>query len=182
MSGRLLYFGIIRPYKNVPALLEVFRTIPEPNLTMAVVGKPLTTALENEVRSTAETDPRVRLDLRFVEDHDLVREVSEAELVVLPYTEMNNSGALLVALSLDRPVLAPASAVNKELQAEVGDQWLMLYEGSLTADIVSESLAHARTGAHGAPDLQGRDWTRVGEAYKAAYIDAMALAGRRTSR
>ncbi len=182
VSGRLLYFGIIRPYKNVPALLEVFRTIPEPNLTMAVVGKPLTTALENEVRSTAETDPRVRLDLRFVEDHDLVREVSEAELVVLPYTEMNNSGALLVALSLDRPVLAPASAVNKELQAEVGDQWLMLYEGSLTADIVSESLAHARTGAHGAPDLQGRDWTRVGEAYKAAYIDAMALAGRRTSR
>lgn len=182
VSGRLLYFGIIRPYKNVPALLGVFQEIPEPELTMSIVGKPLSASLEDEVRAASEADPRVRLELRFVEDRALVREVSEAELVVLPYTEMNNSGALLVALSLNRPVLAPNSPVNKELQSEVGQRWLMLYDGDLTAEILRASLDLVRMGGHGVPDLHGRDWGRVGESYKSAYVRAMAMVRRSASR
>ncbi|MGO2748731.1 MAG: hypothetical protein ACTIA6_01615 [Pseudoclavibacter sp.] len=182
VSGRLLYFGIIRPYKNVPALLGVFQGMPDPALTMSIVGKPLSAGLDEEVRAASEADPRVRLELRFVEDQDLVREVSEAELVVLPYTEMNNSGALLVALSLNRPVLAPNSSVNKELQGEVGERWLMLYDGELTAEILRASLDIVRVGVHGVPDLHGRDWGRVGESYKAVYEQAMAMARRSASR
>ena len=49
------------------------------------------------MEAAAVADPRLTLDLRFVDDETLVREVSEASLVVLPYVEMKNSGALLVA-------------------------------------------------------------------------------------
>ena len=39
--------------------------------------------------------------------------------MVLPYRQMHNSGAVLAALSLDRPVLVPATD-QRGLGAEVG--------------------------------------------------------------
>ncbi len=54
----------------------------------------------------------------------LAREVFESELVVLPFVEMTNSGSMLLALSLDRPVLVPRLPVTEELADEVGPGWV----------------------------------------------------------
>lgn len=169
VRGRILNFGLIRPYKGVERLIDVFRSLPSPDLTLRVVGKP-TAELRTTVEEAIALDARASCLLEFVEDETLVREISEAELVVLPYLEMHNSGALLVALSLGRPVLAPDSPANRAMVEEVGPEWLMTYEGELTPDILGKAVAAVGSRpSSDRPHLSGRDWDRIGELHYAAY-------------
>lgn len=73
---------------------------------------------------------------RYVDDPTLAREVSSAELVVLPYRDMHNSGTLLLALSLARPVLVPRTPNNVAVAAEVGPGWIFMYDGELDAGVI----------------------------------------------
>ena len=87
--------------------------------------------------------PEITAVLEFVSDERLVDEVARAQLVVLPYIEMHNSGTLLVALSVGRPVLVPRGCVNGTISAEVGDGWVVQYEGELTAADLAMGLEAA---------------------------------------
>jgi beta-1,4-mannosyltransferase len=132
------------------------------------------------LETAAALDGRISLNLRFVDDQTLVREVSEASLVVLPYVEMKNSGALIVAASLRRPVLVPTSALNSALAVEFGDSWVRQFDGELTPDVVARALdaAEAELRGNGAPNLAGRDWFTIGTAHLRAYREALVLARR----
>ncbi len=89
-------------------------------------------------------------------DAELVDEVGRAELAILPYHEMHNSGAILVAMSLGRPVLAPRTASNTALSEEVGPGWIIEYDGELTPEIILSALDQVRHGERSTePDLAG---------------------------
>jgi beta-1,4-mannosyltransferase len=172
VAGRLLYFGLIRPYKGVESLIETFSRMPDHNLNLRIVGKPYP-AQGSMVRKACQDDPRISARLEFVDDASLVQEIGQAELVVLPYKEMHNSGALLVALSLGRPVLVPHSTANSLIAEEVGESWLLTYEDKLTEEVLRDALVKARRLApYGTPDLKDRDWNVVGEAHYRAYLRA----------
>lgn len=173
VPGRILYFGLIRPYKGVERLLSVFSSVESADVSLRVVGKP-SHGLGALVTAAADADPRVTCRLEFVPDAVLVREIGQSSLVVLPYLEMHNSGALLVALSLGRPVLAPNTPANAAMVEEVGAAWLLLFDGELTADVLLDALASVSgAGLSGVPDLSGRDWALVGEQHLAAYEGAL---------
>jgi glycosyltransferase involved in cell wall biosynthesis len=177
--GRLAFFGQIRRYKNVDGLLAAFRETTDAGqeLSLRVVGRPTSPGLAAELRTAAASDPRVTLDLGFVEDADLVAEITAAELVVLPYREMHNSGSSLTALSLGRPVLVPDNAANRTLAAEVGAGWVLRYPGELTGDALLGGLARLRTSPPAAPpDLHRRNWDCSGNAHLAAYRRAVSIA------
>jgi len=173
--GRLLYFGLIRPYKGVERLLEVFDSIDAQNeLQLRVVGKP-TQALRELILAACEADSRISARLEFVPDDVLATEIYRAEMVVLPYKEMHNSGAILVALSLGRAVLVPRSETNALLAEEVGPGWVNMYEGELTKHILLEALERCRSSARSElPRLSGRDWDLVGQLHYEAYRRAVA--------
>lgn len=171
VAGRALYFGLIRPYKGVDRLLEAFAAIPDPALSLHIAGKPSDAALEHRVRGLAAADPRVEALLTYVGDQALAREVSEASLVVLPYEEMHNSGAALLALSLNRPVLLPRSPVSVDLAAEVGSGWVQVYEGTLTADRLEQAIAESAHRPELPPALQGRDWATVAALHADAFTE-----------
>ncbi|MBM3716587.1 MAG: GDP-mannose--glycolipid 4-beta-D-mannosyltransferase [Actinobacteria bacterium] len=181
VDGRVLYFGIIRPRKNVEQLIDVFTRRDRPGSHLRIVGSPTPELAE---RITARVDGRddVSARLAFVDDDELVAEVSAATLVVLPYAEMHNSGAALVALSLDRPVLVPRSDANTALAAEVGPGWVRQFDGALDEDDLTTALAAAAEIDPAArPRLEGRDWDEVGRRHRDVYREAMARArgGRR---
>ncbi|MFC7404632.1 glycosyl transferase [Georgenia alba] len=170
VRGRLLQFGRIRPYKGIDRLLEVFRAIPDGEVSLRVVGKPLDQGIADTVRSAAARDARITHRLEFVDDDDLVREVSESELVVLAYTVFHNSGAALLALSLDRPVLLPRSGSSEALAAEAGPGWVHLFDPPLTVNDVRRALESSRApGRSERPDLRSRDWDHVGRLHRDAY-------------
>ncbi|MBO3088786.1 glycosyltransferase [Cellulomonas dongxiuzhuiae] len=174
-SGHLVTIGLLRPYKGVEELLDAFAALPDPDLRLTVAGKP-TPDLAPTIEAAAARDPRICTDLRFVPDATFVEHVTSAELVVLPYRQMTNSGVLLAALSLDRPCLVPASPANAAVAAEVGDGWVLQYDGDVDAAVLADGLHRARTTPRAdRPDLSARDWDTVGAAHVQAYRTALAL-------
>ncbi|GAB3920847.1 hypothetical protein GCM10011575_17280 [Microlunatus endophyticus] len=178
VRGRVVFQGLVRRYKNVPALVEAFRDVADPEASLHVLGKPSTAELDAQIRSAAGDDHRIDLQLGFVEESDLVAEITAAELVVLPYQEMHNSAAVLTALSLDRPVLVPDNEVNRKLAAEVGPGWVHTYAGEISAAAIEEALASVRAGHHAErPDLEARDWDLGGIQHANAYRRAVRSVG-----
>ena len=156
--GRVAFAGLIRPYKNAAALVAAFRGIPDPRSSLVVAGNPDREELAAAVRGAATGDPRISLRLEHLDDGDLVDVVTGAQLVALPYREMHNSGAALLALSLDRPILVPDNEVTAELAAEVGEQWVLRYAGELSTATLREALEQAaRVSPDDRPDLALRE-------------------------
>ncbi|MEI7057883.1 glycosyltransferase [Nocardioides sp. CCNWLW239] len=171
---RALYFGLIKPYKGVEQLLEAVADSPEADLDVRLVGSPTDPDLEAQVRAAVAADPRVSADLSYADDATLAAEIAAAALVVLPYKAMHNSGALLLALSLDTPVLAPDNEVNRRLAEEVGEGWLHLFEDTLTIDDLERALKSVATDPPaGRPDLSAREWPRSAELHAAAFRAAL---------
>lgn len=185
VPGRVLFFGRIRRYKNVEGLIRAFRAIPaDAGVTLHVCGKPSSADLEAQVRAEAGDDQRITIDAGFVDDGQLVHEIGAAQLIVLPYPEMHNSGSVLLALSLGRPVLVPDLKVNRALRAEVGEQWMQLFSMPLDARAITDALAavSAPVGAPAGdalPDLSARGWDAAADAHVAAFHRAVALRRRR---
>ena len=179
---RLAFVGLIRPYKDVPALLRAFAAtaahLPDAQLTVA--GAPEPTELAGQVERAAGADTRVTVRLEYLDDAALVETVTTSRLVVLPYAEMHNSGAALMALSLDRPVLVPDNPVNRRLAAEVGEAWVRRYAPPLTGEALAAALDQPLP--PGRPDLSGREWDDAGERHLAAYRRARELGRRRGRR
>ena len=178
-AGRVLTFGLLRPYKGVEQLLEAFRGLDDPDVTLRVVGQPLDDALAARLRALAERDARTSLVLAHVPDAMLAEEVRSAGLVVLPYVQMHNSGALLTALSLGAPVLVPRNPVNADLATEVGDGWVHMFDGPVTAEAIAAALGAVRRGDRAAPRLDARDWAPIGARHVEAYAEAVRVARSR---
>ncbi|MGY1854928.1 glycosyltransferase [Modestobacter sp. SYSU DS0290] len=184
VRGRLAFVGLIRRYKNVDGLVAAFAetAAAAEGLTLRVAGQPSTDDLAEALRSAAARDDRLSLALTFLDDAELVTEITGAELVVLPYREMHNSGGVLAALSLDRPVLVPDNPVNRRLAEEVGPGWVHRYRGSLTGAHLLDALAALRaTPPARRPDLHRRDWDATGRAHLAAYRQAVQAVRSRRS-
>ena len=127
----LLFFGQLRPYKNIPLLIERFRALEDEDLRLVIAGRPSATKLRDQIVRAAAYDPRVRLHLRFVAEEEVQTFMHAADLVVLPYRRVLNSGAALAALSFLRPIMVPAAGAMKELRDGIGSDFVRTYEGSL---------------------------------------------------
>ncbi|MET3811361.1 glycosyl transferase [Arthrobacter sp. UYEF3] len=175
IEGRIAYVGLIRRYKGVERLIEAFRGTQglAEGLSLSVGGHPSTPELGRHVGQLALSDPRISLDLAFLSDEELVKAVTAAELVVLPYRFMHNSGGVLMALSLNRPVLVPLNKVNRMLSEEVGPGWVFTYLGDLKASDLLSTLRQIKMNApRPEPCFAGREWAETarehGRAYRAA--------------
>lgn len=184
VAGRIVYFGMIRRYKGVELLVRAFRStrdlpLDDSAFSLIVAGRPSGPEIAEELVRLTDGDSRIALRLGFLDPADLVGLATSAELIVLPYRLMHNSGAILTALSLGRPVLAPDSAVTRDLSREVGPGWITLFSGELTAADLVEGLARARAISSGSePNLDNRRWDDAGRAHADAFGRAHALKRR----
>jgi len=168
--GRLVFAGLIRDYKNIPALIGAFEDLEDPAYELRIVGSPANDQLAGAIAELAEADSRVSIWFGYLSDAELAAEIGRAELVVLPYAEMHNSGAALLALSMRRPIMTPDNEVTRTLADEVGHGWVYRYSGALTATGISAAIADLRTNpAQSAPRLAARDWDSAGSAHLAVY-------------
>jgi len=114
---RILFFGSVKPYKGIDVLvraaLEILPTYPDCRID--VVGRPFE-ALDNERRmiKAAGLEERFGFDLRYIPDEDLARYLAAADIVVLPYREIDASGAFALAMQAGKPVVASAVGVFTE--------------------------------------------------------------------
>lgn len=182
LKGTILFFGLIRPYKGVDALVRAFQELEDPALRLRLVGRVFQADLRNMIERASRDDPRISYLLEYVDDDVLTREISQAELVVLPYREMHNSGAVLRALSLSRAVLVPWSESNVALSHEVGPGWLHMYRQSLSSELLNQTIDENRRVQQPAPQLSKRAWCDIGSLHREVFHEASLTLRSRKSR
>ncbi|MFL5855630.1 MAG: glycosyltransferase family 4 protein [Solirubrobacteraceae bacterium] len=92
----VLFFGLLREYKGIDVLLEAWRGIDDAELW--IVGMP-------RMKLDPPTLAGVRFLPRYVSDEELAALFRRADLVALPYREIDQSGVLFVALAFGKPLL-----------------------------------------------------------------------------
>jgi beta-1,4-mannosyltransferase len=166
----VLFFGAVRAYKGVPQLVRCFCGLSEKNARLVVVGRCKSPGLAGSIANACGGDRRIRLDLKFIEKEQVQLYFQAANLVVLPYREILNSGAALLALSFNRPVLVPDKGAMAELQADIGQEWVSTYQGELTTSILHEALAWATDVSRPAiAPLEHLNWQAIAEQTITAY-------------
>ena len=95
----VLCFGLMRPYKGIDLLLEAWRGIERAELWVAGAPRMDISALR------AGAPAGVRFVPRFIGDDELPAYFRRADLVVLPYREIDQSGVLFTALAFGKPLL-----------------------------------------------------------------------------
>jgi glycosyltransferase involved in cell wall biosynthesis len=175
----LVSVGQIRPYKNLPGLIDAARGVEDPLLLLGIAGKPDGEASAARLRTGASADPRVRLELERLDDARMAAWLRAADAVVLPYRRILNSGSAILALSAGRPVIAPAIGAMPELARSAGSEWVRLYEGELTSEVLRGALSWLRLPRPPGPNLDSLDWSGIAEATVAGYRAALAEPPRR---
>jgi beta-1,4-mannosyltransferase len=165
----LAFVGQLRAYKGIPELLEAFAKL-EGDARLLIAGKPVPPEDAPQLETLAARDARVHLELGFVPDDRLQGFLNAADLIVLPYRQILNSGSALLALSFDRPVLAPAIGSLPELAQKMGDGWLQLFLGDLEASDLRNALAVSQTMRDQVAPLEDFDWTQIAEKTKRFYL------------
>jgi glycosyltransferase involved in cell wall biosynthesis len=143
----ILFFGLLRPYKGIDTLLEAFRRVPGAELWIA--GNPRM-EVEPLRRLAAEAPGRVRFLTRFVEDAEIPALMRRADVVVLPYRDVEHSGVLYAALAFGKPLVLSAVGGFPEV-AEQGAARLVppgdpLALAAVLAELAADEGARAELG------------------------------------
>jgi glycosyltransferase involved in cell wall biosynthesis len=105
--------GLLRSYKGIDVLLDAWRRFgADPPGELWIVGLP-----RMPMPEAGSLPPGVRLVPRFVTDAELAGVLRRADLVTLPYREIDQSGVLYAALGLGRPLLLSAVGGFPEVAA-----------------------------------------------------------------
>jgi beta-1,4-mannosyltransferase len=160
----VMFFGAVRAYKNVDLLIRAFRTVQREDAVLYIVGNPNSSDLAKRIERESSLDPRVALKFKFVDALEVSSFLSAADLVVLPYREVLNSGSALLALSCNRPVLVPALGAMGELKSEFSDRWVQTYSSQLDGPTLETALEWALSGARPAlcPMPEKYNWSHIG--------------------
>ena len=176
-AGRVvLFFGLIRGYKGVPQLIRTFRASDDPDMRLIIAGEPVD-SIAAELRTLAGSDARIRLDMGFIPTESVPLYFGAADLTVLPFRRILNSGSALLSLSLNTPVLVPALGSMRQLYDLVGEPWVHLFEGQLETRDVARALA-ASTAATGCAPLQAFAWDDIGKRTLEAYAHLLRASSR----
>jgi glycosyltransferase involved in cell wall biosynthesis len=109
----VLFFGLLRPYKGLDVLLEAWRGIEDAELWIVGMPRMDTAPLK------AAAPPGVRFLERFVSDAEVAALFRRADVAVLPYREIDQSGVLFTALAFHTPLVLSAVGGFPEISAAV---------------------------------------------------------------
>ena len=174
----LAFVGQVRRYKGVEALCRTFRNLQNKEVRLLIAGA-AAGDMAAAINAAAGDDPRITLDLRFLQDADLHVYLRAADLVVLPYIDILNSGSALLALSFDAPILVPSTETFRELQGTVGAEWVFTYDGSVTTGSLADAINRLHsTRRVGRPALDSMAWPTIAQQTLEAMLAVVTPAQR----
>lgn len=146
----LLCFGRIMRYKGITELIEAFGEMYTTYKTvLMIVGPGAEADYVREVKRLAERkglnkgdDKSIRIIDRYIAEEDVQIFMNAADMIILPYKNILNSGASLLALSFNKPVIVPSLGSMRELQELVGNQWVYCYAPPLNSENLKRGIEH----------------------------------------
>jgi len=113
-----LYFGLIRPYKGVPELIEEFSALSLEKSELWIVGNPFDEEIRREVEVAARDYENIELVLRYIPSEDIQLYLNAADVLVLPYRDILNSGSAHLGLTFGKPLVIPSRGCVPEIVPE----------------------------------------------------------------
>jgi glycosyltransferase involved in cell wall biosynthesis len=101
----ILCFGLVRPYKGVDVLLDAFAQLEGAELWIVGMPRMDLAPLRRLAERCAGT---VRFVDRFITDPEIPAYFRRADVVALPYRQIEQSGVLYTALAFGKPIVASA--------------------------------------------------------------------------
>jgi len=112
----ILFFGQIKNVKGLDILLEAMNTLPT-DIKLIIAGKPWKADFSkyDKLIEKYNLEKRIIKIIRFIEDEEREKLFFAADVNVLPYRIIYQSGVLLMAMSHGLPVIASNLPANKEI-------------------------------------------------------------------
>lgn len=172
-------FGVLRPYKGYDFLLDAWPTVHKhvPNAQLLIVGR-ADEAVQNDIETQVAAqsiDASVKRVYRYVSDAELHAVLDAATVLVYPYRNITQSGALFTGMSLGKPIVATDVGGLGETIRD-GQTGLLVPFGN--TERLAEALTHLlqdasrreQLGAAVQTDLATRlSWTQIAEKTQACY-------------
>jgi beta-1,4-mannosyltransferase len=160
----LLFLGMIKPYKNCDGLINEFLKAKLQNTVLVIAGKVSTAEHQRKLEMLAANQPNILMYFHFIPDADMPLYMSAADKVILPYKSILNSGALLLALSFNKAVIAPRLGAFIDLHEELGSKWISIYDGDLNAEKLTFNFNSQNQISNKVPcPLENYDWNKIAE-------------------
>ena len=109
----ILFFGRITPYKGVDLLVDAFTrlAVQDRNYRLVIAGEPMKEweqQWQQVSRKIEQSEIREQVvqHARFIGDNEIEQYFKAADVLVLPYTQIFQSGVLFMAYSFGLPVVA----------------------------------------------------------------------------
>ena len=122
----LVYTGLIKPYKGILELIHLFKKSFPDDTVLIIAGKAMDADYAASIKKLI--DGNIIFIDRFIENNEFQLLFNTADVVTLPFKQIENSGSVILAMSFKKPVIAPAIGVLTE---RLKNQRELLYKESL---------------------------------------------------
>ncbi len=170
-----LCFGVIRIYKGVPDLIEAFKKLNVPQAKLLIVGKPSNNEIANKIREKCDMNKNIKLVFEFIPDDEVQVYMNAADVAVLPYRNILTSGAVMLAMSFGKPVIAPAIGGIQDILDEKGS---FIFDPSDSNGLVKGMRFYLNTdlikmGKHNFQSAQKLQWSDIGKQTNNVYHECL---------
>lgn len=108
---QILYFGSIRPYKGVDALIKAFNSVPQNNeLKLLLTGNVPNKEYKKELTNLINNNPNIESDFNYISDQKLVNNLANADVVIIPFVDTLTSGSTILAMTSAKALILPQKA------------------------------------------------------------------------
>lgn len=164
---RLLYLGVVRPFKGVEGLVEAFSGLDREQaeqFRLSIVGETWEgwVAPAEAIARSPHADLITRVD-RYVTDAELAEYFANADAVVLPYHRSSASGPLQIAMSAGLPVVVTAVGGLVEAVRDYSGALLVPPRDPIALEKALLQLLDRRGSRYPDP----HSWQRTVESYRA---------------
>lgn len=135
-----LFIGQVKAYKNVEALVDIFNQNKLKDTVLIIAGKFESAEYYNKVKALADSNSNIIINNKFIFDNELQHYFNAADLCVLPFKDIFNSGSVLLSASFNTPVLVPYSDNFMEYAELIGDNFIATYSEDINENLITEQL------------------------------------------
>lgn len=164
-----LYFGMIRPYKQVPKLLDTFRRVSTEDECLVVAGNPMSASETPEIRALAESQKNVVTDLRYIPNDEVPTYFAACDFGVFPYRDIFSSGSVVLSLTFGCPVIAPDAGCIPSIVPEGNIVYDELEDGFTDARALSPEERDQLRERNRDAAMTNHDWDDIAARFEVVY-------------
>jgi glycosyltransferase involved in cell wall biosynthesis len=110
LTGRIyMNIGFLKPYKKIEKLIDIWKNNQDifADDTLVIAGRPVNHSYYLELQELSKDIPGLILIPKFIESSKIHLFFSAADVIVFPFEKILTSGSLILAMSYNKPIIAP---------------------------------------------------------------------------